>query len=144
MKYGMGLFIGAFLLSGSLALMGVIYFAIRDNHCPSDCRSVPRNSGTGCNYRECYCKDVDPVCQPKKLSLTTVQRRTMRLLYAFALVGGTIVLYYSCCLCARAEGPTQHVNYEDFPSIDSRVNFPQTKTRAYDYYVPQMEMSRLY
>jgi len=134
MKYSTGLVAGAFIFAGSIALMGVLFFAVRDDRCPTDCRRVPRLSGTPCKYRQCYCKDVvGAECQPTKKTLSTAQRRTMRLLYSFTLVGLGILIFFSVCLCCRAESPTCHVNPpEGFPSMDTKVNFPHRGFRAYD------------
>lgn len=144
MQRSTGLLVGAFIFSASLALMGVIHFAVRDDRCPSDCRLVPRHSGTPCEYRQCYCPDVDEQCQPTKSTLSTSQRRAMRLLYGFVLTGLGIVIFSAACLCCRADSPTSHINPPpDFPSLDNQANFPYNKAFAYDY-VPVTELARRY
>ena len=141
MQNSAGLIVGAFVFSASLAMMGVIHYGVKENRCPTDCRLVSQYSGTGCGHRQCYCPDAPETCQPRKPTLTTHQRRAMRLLYGFVIIGLSIIIFFSACLCCRADGPTSHINPPElFPSLDSRSNFPERGYKAYDY-IPVTELT---
>jgi len=142
-KYQTGLVVGAFIFAASIAAMGVVHFYAKKSRCPYDCRLVRRNSGTGCDRNTCFCPDMDDKCQPKNKTLTTAQRRLIRLLYSFVLIGLGLIIGFSCCVCCRAEGPaTDRAPRDTFPSMDTQANFPNRGFKAYDY-ERVTEMSRL-